>query len=223
VPSADIAARLAAVEAALAAQDTQIQRLQATVAVQNLMSSYQYYHSAYRNDLIVDLFADRDDLLIEMPAGVWRGRDAAYRCFGVTFTKVLPARDLRGELVEHHLTTPIIEVAADARTATATWWSPGHEAHKFFWVAGAPRIAFWYFCRYSVDFIDTESGWKIWHLHVYQTWAADYRRSVIDGPPPPEPPIPGGPGGPDHPIEVETKYSLDRAPQLLPAPPAAAR
>ena len=51
-----------------------IERLEAAQAVQNVMSTYEYLHSAYRNADIVELFAEVDDLLIEMPAGVWRGR-----------------------------------------------------------------------------------------------------------------------------------------------------
>ena len=196
-----------------------IERLEAAQAIQNVMSTYEYLHSAYRNADIVGLFADVDDVLIEMPAGIWRGRDAAHRCFGVTFEKELTKPDRRGELVEHTLTTPIIEVAGDAKTARAVWNSPGHEVHRFFWVEESPRIEFWYWCTYSVDFLRTDEGWKIWHLHVYQTWASEVGKSVVDSPVPPEPPIPNGPGRPDEPISFDTKYSVDRAPQLVPVPP----
>lgn len=197
----------------------QIERLQAVQAVQNVMSTYQYLHSAFRNDLIVDLFAEVDDLLIEMPAGVWRGKDAAYRCFGVTFTKELTPRDLSGELVEHTLTTPIIEVAGDGLTAKAAWNSPGHEVHRFFWLEGSPRIEFWYWCSYNVDFLKTDDGWKIWKLHVYQTWAGEAGKTIVDTPAPPEPPIPNGPGKPDVPIQRETKWTPERSPMLIPVPP----
>lgn len=196
----------------------QLERLNAIQAVQNVMGSYQYFHSAFRNDLIVDLFAEVDDLLIEMPAGVWHGRDAAYRCFGVTFHKELQPRDLRGELVEHTLTTPVIEIAGDGRTARAVWNSPGHETHKFRWLEGNPRIEFWYWCAYAVEFLKTDQGWKFWHLHVYQTWASEVTKSIVEHPAPTEPPIPSGPGKPDSEIPFETRYSLDRAPQLLVPP-----
>lgn len=197
-----------------------IERLEAAQAVQNVMSTYEYLHSAYRNGDIPELFADVEDLLIEMPAGIWRGRDAAYRCFGVTFEKELTKPDRSGELVEHTLTTPIIEVAGDGQTAKAVWNSPGHETHRFFWVEGSPRYEFWYWCTYAVDFLKTDDGWKIWHLHVYQTWASEVGKRVFDpDAAPPEPPIPNGPGRPDEPISLQTKYSLSRAPELIPVPP----
>ncbi|MGU7773516.1 nuclear transport factor 2 family protein [Burkholderia sp. MR1-5-21] len=199
--------------------EKRIQRLEAAVEIQNLMSKYQYLHSAYLNERIVELFADRDDLSIDAPFGRYYGRDAARRCFGVLFEKDLTPRDLRGEMVEHTLTTPIIEVAGDAQTAKAVWNSPGHEAHKFFWVEGSPRIAFWNWLKYSVDFIRTEAGWRIWHLRVYSTFAADYYKSWVDAVPPPEPPLNEGDATYDEPPRPSTSYSTDRVPQLVPVPP----
>lgn len=199
--------------------ETRIERLEAAIEVQNLMSRYQYLHSAFRNAQIVELFADRDDVTIDGPFGRYFGRDAAQRCFGILFEEDLTPRDLRGEIVEHTLTTPIIEVAGDAQTAKAVWNSPGQEAHKFFWVEGSPRIAFWYWCKYSVDFIKTEDGWRIWHLNVYPTFAADYYRSWAEGTPPPEPPLAAGKAKYDEPPSVDTRYRLDRAPDLIPVPP----
>ncbi|OIJ65012.1 nuclear transport factor 2 family protein [Streptomyces mangrovisoli] len=196
-----------------------IERLEAVVEVQNVMSKYEYLHSAYMNDRIVELFADRDDIVIDMPFGRWYGKDAARRCFGVAFGEELTPRDLRGELVDHTLTTPVIEVAKDARTAKAVWNSPGHEAHRFFWVDGSPRIAFWYWCKYAVDFIRTEHGWRIWHLAVHQTFAADYDKSVVAGEAPPEPPMPTGWAAPDEPAADSTVYDAQRAPRLIPVPP----
>jgi len=196
-----------------------IDRLEAAQACQNLMSKYEYLHSAYLNARIVELFAERDDIECNMPFGRWVGPDAARRCFGVMFEKELTARDRSGELVEHHLTTPIIEVAGDGRTAKGTWWSPGHEAHTFFWEEGSPRIAFWYYCRYEVDFIKTDQGWKFWHLNVHQTWASEVNSSVVNSVPPPEPPTPKGWGAPDEELQSLTTYKADRAPQLIPAPP----
>jgi hypothetical protein len=199
--------------------EQRIERLEAAVEIQNLMSKYQYLHSAYMNEKIVELFADRDDVTIDAPFGKWSGLDAVRRCFGVLFEKDLTPRDLRGELVEHTLTTPIIEVAGDARTAKVVWNSPGFEAHKFFWVEGSPHIAFWNWLKYSVDFIRTDKGWRIWHLRIYTTFASDYNTSCVDGEHPPEPPLNAGKARFNEPPAASTRYSKDRAPQLIPVPP----
>lgn len=198
--------------------EKRIERLEAVVEVQNLMSKYEYLHSAYMNAKIVDLFADRDDVSIDAQFGRWKGRDAARRCFGVLFEKEL-TRDTRGEMAEHTLTTPIIQVAGDAQTAKAVWNSPGHEVHHFFWEEKPARKAFWNWLRYSVDFIKTEDGWRIWHLRMYPTFVADYYTSIVDGEPPREPPLPGGESACDEPLEGTTIYRVDKAPQLIPPPP----
>lgn len=195
-----------------------IDRLEAVQACQNLMSKYEYLHAAYQNARIVDLFAERDDIVCNMPFGRWEGRDAARRCFGVMFEKELTARYRGGELVEHHLTTPIIEVAGDGQTAKGTWWSPGHEVHDFFWLEDSPKIEFWYFCRYETDFIKTEGGWRFWHLNVYQTFCTETGKTIFDGQPP-EPPVPGGWAAPDESFPSLTTWAPDREPQLMPAPP----
>lgn len=199
--------------------ELRIERLEAVNAIQNLMSTYEYLHSAYLNERIVELFADRDDVLLDFPFGRWFGKNAARRCFGVLFEKDLNPRDLRGEIVEHTLTTPIIEVAGDGQTAKAVWNSPGQEAHRFFWAEGQPRIAFWNWLKYQVDFIKTDEGWKIWHLHVYPTLIADYYTSWVDGEAPPEPPTPAGEAACDEPASESTIYSVDKPPQLIPVPP----
>ncbi|OIJ65496.1 nuclear transport factor 2 family protein [Streptomyces mangrovisoli] len=193
-------------------------RMEAVQACQNVMSTYQYLHSAYQNADIVDLFAERDDLVCNMPFGRWEGPDAARRCFGVMFEKELTARDRSGELVEHHLTTPIIEVAGDGMTAKGTWWSPGHEVHNFFWVDGSPKIEFWYNCRYEIDFVKTEKGWKFWHLNVHQIFCTEQGKTIFDGQPA-EPPTPKGWGAPDEEFASSTTWAPDREPRLVPAPP----
>lgn len=195
-----------------------IDRLEAAQACQNLMSTYEYLHSAYMNAEIAHLFADRDDVICNMPFGSWYGKDAAKRCFGLMFEGELTAHDRSGELVEHHLTTPIIEVAADGQTAKGTWWSPGHEAHTFHWLEGDPKIEFWYYCRYETDFIKTDEGWRIWHLNVHQIYCAEVGKTIFDGAPQ-EPPIPEGIGAADAELESLTTWRPDREPKLIPAPP----
>lgn len=201
--------------------ELRIQRLEAVNAIQNLMSTYEYYHSAYQNDRIPALFVDREDIEIDMVFGRYRGRDAARRFYVRTLDKGAPPPDLRGEMVEHQLNTPIIEVAGDCQTAKAVWSSPGQEAHVFRWMQGTPRIGFWSYGRYSVDFINTDNGWRIWKLRFYQTFATDYYSSWVEDKELPGPPNPKGDAAPDLPASVEGRYSLHSSPALVPVPPVA--
>ena len=73
---------------------------------------------------------------------------------------------MKGAVFFHHLDTPIIEVAADGKTARGAWWSPGHETF--------PRGdrepgqgAIWAWSKYGADFIKEDDGWKIWRIRIY--------------------------------------------------------
>ncbi|TMR24941.1 nuclear transport factor 2 family protein [Nonomuraea turkmeniaca] len=200
--------------------ELRIARLEAAREIENLMGRFESYHAAYRNELIPAMFADRDDLIIEMPFGTYLGRDAARRVWRGALTEDIPPTDLSGEYVEHLLTTPVIEVAKDGMTAKAAWISPGAEAHHFGWEEGNPLKAFWYWGRYNVDFIKEDGAWKIWHLTHSATFITDYHHSYAE----PEhalstPPAPSGRHAPDAPPRGQVPYSPTFNPGDLPVAP----
>ncbi|MBP3042411.1 nuclear transport factor 2 family protein [Arthrobacter sp. zg-ZUI227] len=185
-----------------------LERLEAVHEIENLMGRYAFYHSAYRDDLIPPLFADREDLVVEMPFGTFTGRDAARRAWAPPPMKA-PTRDLAGEYAEHLLTTPVVEVARDGRTARAAWISPGAEAHHLGWVEGNPLRGLWYWGRYSADFVREDDAWRLWHFRLSATFITDYSASFTDVAaqlsPPPLPPAGGN--GPDAPPRGQVPYS----------------
>ncbi|TMR24943.1 nuclear transport factor 2 family protein [Nonomuraea turkmeniaca] len=199
-----------------------VERLEAVHEIENLMGRYEFYHSAYRDEMIPPMFADRDDLMVEMPFGTFLGRDAALRVWAGVSAEDAPPRDLTGEYVEHLLTTPVIEVARDGLTAKAAWISPGAEAHHFGWEDGNPLRGFWYWGRYAADFIRQNGVWKIWHMTLSTTFTTDYNSSYTDVEAKlSEPPIPSGPHGPDAPPRRQVTYSPTwdpRALELAPEP-----
>ncbi len=75
-----------------------------------------------------------------------------------------------GLMIEHTLTTGIIEVADDRETAKGVWISPGHET---FPMGDLPK-PHWSWGRYAVDFVREDGKWKIWHLHVLTTFRTPY-------------------------------------------------
>lgn len=79
----------------------------------------------------------------------------------------------KGLMIEHTLTTGMIEVADDRGTAKGIWISPGHET---FPMAGECR-PHWSWGRYGVDFVREDGQWKIWHLHVLTTFRTPYDQS----------------------------------------------
>lgn len=66
------------------------------------------------------------------------------------------------------LTTPIIEVAGDGKTAKAYWYTPGFQAS----VRNGQGDAIWTFEKYAIDFVKEDGKWKIWHFRVNNDWEA---------------------------------------------------
>ena len=58
------------------------------------------------------------------------------------------------------LSSPVIEVAADGRTAKGLWHCQG--AYNDVETCGP--VANWTWGYFAVDFIRTEDGWKLWHM-----------------------------------------------------------
>ena len=64
---------------------------------------------------------------------------------------------IEGQMMQHTLATPVIEVAGDGQTAKGVWMSPGHEAR----VMGGKLTAIWVWGTYGEDFIKEDGKWKI--------------------------------------------------------------
>ena len=168
-----------------------LERLEAVQACRNLMGKYSYYHTAFRNREYIDLWAKREDDLLVMPWGIYRGFEGVKTCYMNDHgDRSDPAvRDLlKGAVMMHEMDTEIIEVAADGKTAKGAWLSPGHETYLEGAVPGladenARRIphAEWCWGKYAVDFIrDADGQWKIWHMRLYPLFKCEYGESWVD-------------------------------------------
>ena len=168
-----------------------LERLEAVQACRNLMGKYSYYHTAFRNKEYIDLWAKRDDDLLVMPWGSYKGFEGVKACYlkdhgdrnepGMLDT-------LKGAVMMHEMDTEVIEVAADGKTAKGAWISPGHETYVDGQVPGRPEEtgdgkahAEWCWGKYAVDFIkDADGQWKIWHMRLYPLFKCEYGTSWVD-------------------------------------------
>jgi hypothetical protein len=156
-------------------------RLDAVHQVQNVMGRYSYWHTANMHAECVDLFALKTPgVQAEMMWGVYTGADGIRRLYEGWHRHLGPAANA-GSMHMHTLTTPVIEVAGDLRTARAVWVSPGHETMGPLETGGEPR-AHWAWCKYGCDFVLEDGEWKIWHLHVFGIFLAPYGRSWVEQP-----------------------------------------
>jgi hypothetical protein len=156
-----------------------LERMEAALAVQNTMGRYSYLHTANLHEECLGLFAMKTPgLRVEMMWGVYEGPESVTRLY--PGFHVWADGDGKGTMHMHTLSTPIIEVAGDAKTARGVWISPGLETGVF--DASKKVTANWGWCKYAADFIKEDGQWKIWHLHVYGLFLSDYYHSWVDKP-----------------------------------------
>jgi hypothetical protein len=107
----------------------EVGRLRDTLDIQNLMSKYEYLHTYNDHKAVAELFTkNQADAFVSIGTqGHWVGKDAALRAYG-TFIKMGPTPGL---LSCNPITTPLIEVAGDRKTAKAMWVSSGLQAHRY--------------------------------------------------------------------------------------------
>lgn len=160
--------------------------------IQNVMGRYVFYRMYDMLEKTVELFSKRSDTSVEMPWGIYTGSDAAQRCFVLDHND--PPEAQLGAMTVHDVCTPVIEIAADLKSAKAVWISPGiATAHT-----PKGKKGLWAWLRYGCDFIYEDGAWRIWHMHKYalftvptdKSWTDDNPMAFMqegDAPPPPPP------------------------------------
>lgn len=202
--------------------ERRLARVEAVAEIQNVMSTYSFWHSANMHAECETLFALKTPgVRAEMMWGVYEGAEGIKRCY--SGFHVMVDGDGVGKMHMHTLTTPVIRVAGDGKTARAVWVSPGHETGPDF--KDPSRVtANWAWCKYGADFVLEDGAWKIWHLHVYGIFMADYYKSWVDAPDDMDtsefPPLPDH-AAPDRGPTTHWNYLPDRIYLNEPAPPAA--
>jgi len=161
----------------------EFERLTAARTCENLAGSFSYLFSANRMQEVSDLFAHTESDRITMPYGVYKGADAADRCFMQDMVDIDdpdPARheELKGRMIIPDMCTGIVEVAGDGKTAKGLWNSPGLEAHS----KDGKGQGWWNWSKFAMDFILTEQGWKIWHFGRYLYFSTEYLKSWAKSP-----------------------------------------
>jgi hypothetical protein len=152
-----------------------IESLEIYQEIQNLMGRTIAALNFRQADRVLQNFAlDRQDVWLEYAdEGVFEGPEAVT----TIVNEVVGAKPLPGEMLDLQLTTPMIEVARDLKTAQAVWWCPGAGA-----IAHEDRDpeAIWVWGMIAADFIFTNGEWKIWHLHYFRYIKCLYDKGWVE-------------------------------------------
>ncbi len=185
--------------------EKEIERLQAVNEIQNLVGRYAVLHTPKSMKKTIELFAlKQPDVSVEIAMwGVYIGPEQVKS----TYREMEEGKPMPGAMFEHQFTTPMIEVAADGKTAKGLWFSPGHETP----LEDGKPVAKWIWGKYGADFIKEDGEWKIWHWHFYDTFMVPYDKSWVETPQPGLDVIASPPGlKPDKPPTYRSSYFPDR-------------
>ncbi|HTP38693.1 MAG TPA: nuclear transport factor 2 family protein [Steroidobacteraceae bacterium] len=158
--------------------------------IQNLMGKYSHWGHLRGEGTLAELFAMKTEgVSWRTPMG-----PAGIEEMKARFDR--PAESLEGGQIHvHSMLTPVIEIAADGKTAKGVWDSFGPN------ISSGSDIGNWLWVKYGVDFTKEDGVWKIWHLQVYALFNTPFNQSITqsawDRAHPGRPgSASGGPGGP---------------------------
>jgi hypothetical protein len=137
--------------------------------INNLMSLHSWYHAAMRNDIeckeiwVSPTGEFGKTAIWAQTSGYWLGMNKIMSKYGSTTSKGnMP--DPKGGFVWHTITTPVIEIAEDRKTAKGIWYTPGIVGE---YKADGTNNSQWMWEKYGVDFVMENGKWKVWHMKVY--------------------------------------------------------
>jgi len=162
-PSA--AQQVEALEQQVAHLTSQLERAEDVSALKRLQRAYGYYLDAAQWDEMADLFADDGSIEIGLD-GVYVGKDRVRQYLHALGGGHVGLR--RGELNEHIILQPVIDVAADGQTARGRWRAVimgGQYRQSAVWGEGP----------YENEYVKQNGVWKIKALHWYQTYIVPYQ------------------------------------------------
>ena len=152
-----------------------IRKLDSYHEIQNMMGRLTAALNFQRSEEILSYFdLEKEDVSLEYAdEGVFEGREAV--CAVVRELIVHPEE--KGYMLDMQLTTPMIEVADDVKTAKALWWCPG--------IGALPREkedpqAIWCWGMVAADLVNDGKDWKVWHLHYFRFIRCDYHKGWVE-------------------------------------------
>lgn len=147
------------------------QRALDMMEVQNVASRYSDYYFENNFDAVANLFAlNEPDVSYHTPMGP-TGGTAIKAEFARRKMLFETGKDPVGQMHIHPMTTQIVEVAGDGKTAKGLFDSFGAD------VGSAEDVGNWLYLRKCIDFIKEDGSWKIWHMQDYPVFNTPYDKS----------------------------------------------
>jgi hypothetical protein len=172
--------------------------------VQNTMSKHAYYHAAGLHlEELADIWVNENGpwaktATFASPNWIMKGVAAVKKYYGQAnqdnkvkelenVSKVYPEvknvpENLGAghEFAMHTLTTPIIEIAGDGKTAKAVWYSPGLGLSSRINGENVTVGSTFFWEKYGADFVNEDGQWKIWHCQMFYDFTPSLPASMTE-------------------------------------------
>lgn len=162
------------IETKIANLEHEIATLNAVHQIENLMGKYELYLSAGKFHDLLDLYAEKTPgVSLEVgEKGVHYGREGVKEYADEHAATFGSDGAGTGWLAEHNLTSHVIEVAKDLKTAKAVWAVPG--LHGGVNKDTGEARATWSYEHLAVHFVNEDGTWKVWKFHGYSVFNTPY-------------------------------------------------
>ncbi len=168
--------RTAALREENAKRAAYIERWHAQHEIRSLMGRFAMYYTAGQYDRAAQLFSITDQVYLQRSdVGIYEGREAVKSYFAQLSETAVP-----GSFRQINLTSEIIEVAADGKTAQGMWFNNGLEAIKDPEHPETPAADLWINDKVAADFILENGKWVILRLNLNEEMRAAYHKSWGD-------------------------------------------
>jgi hypothetical protein len=218
--------------------EKRVAKLEAVHEIQNLMGKLTYMYEGGEYEGMLSLFAvNTPGLTAEMAAfGQAEGLEGArkivvdfwqdqYKRHEEQMRKRYPEdaneTGRNGVMDLQALSSPVIEVAGDLKTAKGMWYAPtvATEFHPGADMPSGHNV----WLKFAVDFVMEDGQWRIWHYHILPSFNTEVGKSWVESSlameemfasmPPGAMPPPLGP------VTAYHAYSVHEAPVNDPRPP----
>lgn len=149
-------------------------------AVQNLMGKYSnYYLLLKEKDIFADFWSKEADVCLGLNDGYYKGAEAIKGYYDAYARMIGEKSKLMQELFPEKLgglsgeeiygvgqieyiplTSPLVEIAADGKTAKGIWMSQGCMMD----ITKSGPVGYWKLSCIAADLIKEDGQWKVWHL-----------------------------------------------------------
>jgi hypothetical protein len=159
--------------------ERQAERNKDYIEISNLHGRYNHLLLGHNWDKIVnEMFAKKTPGVTAeiVESGVFHGLEGVKKVFVEMLGKIY---NYEGNLALHELTTPVIEVSKDGKTARGMWYTWG--ANTFYDpVKGV--VAIWQVIKYYHKFIKEDGKWKFLEYKAHLVFRSSFNKGWVEEP-----------------------------------------